>query len=89
MTGLRMTVICLLLLNVATAMGVVYSKHNSRMQFKSMRAAQKAIDNANVEWGRLQIEEGTLARFGRIEDIASKKLGMRMPEHSEIKMVLK
>lgn len=89
MNGLRMTVLCLVLLNVATAMGIVYTKHKSRMQFKSMRVTQKAIDNANVEWGRLQIEESTLARFGRIEDIATKKLNMRMPEHSEIKMVLK
>lgn len=89
MSGLRVTVVCLVLLNVATAMGIVYTKHNSRMQFKSMRTTQKAIDNANVEWGRLQIEESTLARFGRIEDLASRKLGMRMPEHSEIKMVLK
>lgn len=89
MNGLRMTVLCLVLLNVATAMGIVYTKHNSRMQFKSMRSTQKAIDNANVEWGRLQIEESTLARFGRIEDLASRKLGMRMPQHSEIKMVLK
>lgn len=89
MTGLRMAVVCLVLFNVATAMGIVYTKHSSRMQFKSMRTTQKAIDSANVEWGRLQIEESTLARFGRIEDLASRKLGMRMPAHSEIKMVLK
>lgn len=89
MNGLRVTVVCLVVLNVATAMGVVYTKHSSRMAFKSTRATQEAIDSANVEWGRLQIEESTLARFGRIEDIATKKLGMRMPEHSEIKMVIK
>lgn len=89
MSGLRVTVVVLVVLNLATAMAVVYSKHQSRMQFQNMRTVQKAIDNANIEWGRLQIEESTLARFGRIEDLAARKLNMRMPEHNEIKMVFK
>ena len=89
MSGLRIAIVVMVVLNVATAMGVVYSKHQSRMQFQKMRSVQKAIDNANIEWGRLQIEESTLARFGRIEDLATRKLNMRMPEHSEIRMVFK
>ena len=89
MSALRITVLGLVLLNVATAMGIVYSKHQSRMQFRDMRTVQKAIDDANIEWGRLQIEESTLARFGRIEDLATRKLNMRLPEHNEIKMVFK
>lgn len=79
----------LLVLNLLTALGVVYTKHQSRMQFKELRVVQRAIDDANIEWGRLQIEESTLARFGRIEDIATRKLDMRIPEHSEIEMVFK
>lgn len=89
MTGLRVAVAFLLSFNVATAMGIVYSKHESRMVFKSMRAMQDGIDQARIEWGRLQIEESTLARFGRIEEIATSSLGMRMPEHNEIRTVLK
>ncbi|OED40674.1 cell division protein FtsL [Chromatiales bacterium (ex Bugula neritina AB1)] len=89
MTGLRLVVGFLLVFNVATALGIVYNKHESRMLFKSMRTIQEGIDQANIEWGRLQIEESTLARFGRIEEIASSRLGMHMPEHGEIKTVLK
>lgn len=89
MTGLRIAVAGLVLFNIATALAVVYHKHQSRMIFKDQRLIQKRIDEAKVEWGRLQIEESTLARFGRIEQIASDQLGMRMPEHSEIKTVLK
>jgi len=89
MKGVHFIVAGLVVVNLMTALGVVYTKHQSRMQFKELRTVQKAIDDANIEWGRLQIEESTLARFGRIEDLAARKLDMRMPEHREIKMVLK
>jgi cell division protein FtsL len=88
MNGLRFAVIVLLLANVATAAGVVYSKNLSRALFKNSRALHESIDQAQIEWGRLQLEESTLARFGRIEELATDKLGMRMPAHDEIKMVL-
>ncbi len=89
MNGLRTVVICLVVLNMVTAFGVIYSKHNSRMLFKKTRVLSDAIDRANVDWGRLQIEESTLARYGRIEEIATSNLGMRMPDHNEIETVLK
>lgn len=89
MNGTHVAIAGLVVVNLVTAAGVIYTKHQSRMQFKELRAVQQAIDDANIEWGRLQIEESTLARFGRIEDLASRKLNMRMPEHHEIKMVVK
>ncbi len=89
MSGLRTAIVCLVVLNMMTALGVIYSKHNSRMLFKKTRVLSDAIDRANVDWGRLQIEESTLARYGRIEELATSKLGMRMPEHAEIETVLK
>lgn len=88
MNGLRFAVVVLLLANVATAGGVIYSKNLSRALFKNSRALHDSIDQAQIEWGRLQLEESTLARFGRIEELAAGKLGMRMPAHDEIKMVL-
>jgi len=88
MSGMRYIVLVLLLANVATAAGIVYSKNLSRVLFKSSRALHESIDRTQIEWGRLQLEESTLARFGRIEELATQKLGMRMPAHSEIKMVL-
>lgn len=89
MNSLRTVVICLVVMNIVTAMGVIYSKHNSRMLFKKTRVLSNAIDNANVDWGRLQIEESTLARYGRIEELATRDLGMRLPDHAEIETVLK
>ena len=89
MSSLRTVLVCLVVLNLVSALGVIYSKHSSRMLFKKTRALNEAIDRANVDWGRLQIEESTLGRYGRIEDIASSKLGMRLPDHEQIETVLK
>jgi len=89
MSNLRAVIVCLVVMNVVTALGVIYSKHHSRMLYKKTRALSEAIDRARVDWGRLQIEESTLARYGRIEEIAIKELGMRMPEHDQIKTVIK
>ncbi len=89
MNNLRTVVICLAVVNIVSALGVVYSKHSSRMLFKKTRSLSESIDRAKVDWGRLQIEESTLARYGRIEAIASEELRMRMPEHNEIKTVIK
>jgi len=89
MINLRAVLVCLLVMNVVTALGVVYSKHHSRMLFKKTRVLSDAIDRARIDWGRLQIEESTLARYGRIEELATKDLGMRMPDHDQIKTVLK
>lgn len=71
----------------ATAFAVVHSKHASRMLFKQSRALQDLIDQAYVEGGRLQIEESTLARYGRIEELAVDELGMVSPAHDAIRTV--
>jgi cell division protein FtsL len=41
----------------------------------------------NVEWGRLQLEQSTLATHGRIERTAKKRLGMVTPEYEQILIV--
>ena len=48
MSNLRTVVVGLVAVNIATALGVVYSKHNSRMLFKQTRVLSSAIDRANV-----------------------------------------
>jgi len=89
MSNFRTVIVCLVAINLVTALGVIYSKHHSRMLFKKTRTLSDAIDRSRVDWGRLQIEEGTLARYGRIEEIATEELGMRMPDHDQIKTVVK
>ncbi|MCK5334592.1 MAG: cell division protein FtsL [Gammaproteobacteria bacterium] len=69
----------LVLLVMASAISVIYSKHLNRKVFVELQRINKNIDELNVEWGRLQLEEGAWADHGRLEKIARTKLNMLLP----------
>ena len=72
---------------VATAVGVVYSKHQSRRLFVELQQRVAERDRLEVEWGRLQLEQGTWATHGRVERIARERLHMHIPRPTDIVMV--
>ena len=72
---------------LASAIGVIYSKHESRKLFVELDLLKKERDQMNVEWGRLQLEQSTLATHGRIERIAKKRLNMVTPEYEQVLIV--
>jgi len=71
----------------ASSLGVVYAKHESRKLFVELDLLKKSRDEMNVQWGRLQLEQSTLATHGRIEERAKKRLGMVTPEFKRIFIV--
>jgi cell division protein FtsL len=70
-----------------SAIGVVYSIHQSRKLFVQLQTLQAQRDEMDVEWGRLQLEQSTWATDARIEALASSKLDMIIPAPSAIVMV--
>lgn len=70
---------CLLLALTISALGVVYSKHESRRLFIALQSEIAARDELNVEWGRLQLEQSTWQAHARLEDEARERLRMVMP----------
>ncbi|HID83457.1 MAG TPA: cell division protein FtsL [Chromatiales bacterium] len=73
---------------VGTALGVVASKHASRQQFLQLQKLEKARDDLIIEWGQLQLEQSTWATHGRVEQLARKKLKMKIPRVGDTVMVL-
>lgn len=69
-------VLAVLLVVVATAVGVVYSKHMDRESFIELQALANERDRMDVEWGQLQLEQSTLTTQGQVEHAARNKLGM-------------
>ena len=80
-------VMVLALIVLASSLGVVYTKHQSRKLFVELDVLKKERDEMNVEWGQLQLEQSTLATHGRIERAAKKRLGMETPEYEQILIV--
>lgn len=66
----------LLVLVIASSIAVVYARHQGRKHFIELQALGKQRDNMEVEWGKLQLEQGMLTTQGKIEKDASEKLGM-------------
>ena len=76
---IRMSVI-LLILVMLCAMGVVTSQHRARKYFNDLEVGQAAAKTLDEEHGRLQIEQSTWATHKRLEAVASKELGMKLPD---------
>ncbi len=72
---------------VISATGVVYAKYSSRRHFVELESIRAKRDAADVEWGRLQLEQSTWATHGRVEMIAREKLNMRIPLVEEVKVI--
>lgn len=74
----------LLLANVITALLVVRDRHEHRQAFIDLTRLEKARDELNIEFGRLQIEQATWAESGRINQMATTQLGMVFPRTEDI-----
>ncbi len=72
-----------------TAVAVVYTKHLSRTAWADISASRQVIDDLNVEWSRLQLEESTVSDYGRIERAATERLAMRYPELSATRLIVR
>ena len=66
----------LLALVIVSSVAVVYTKHQGRKLFVELQALGKERDNMDIEWGQLQLEQGTLTTQGQVETAARERLGM-------------
>ena len=74
--------------SVGTALGVVYSQHESRLLFAEIQRLQHKVDELEIEWGRLELEQSALAANGRIEQTARERLDMRIPVIDEVRVIV-
>lgn len=72
---------------MGSALGVVYAKHQTRKLFVEFQGMQKARDDLQIDWGRLQLEQATWATHGRIETVARDRLEMRIPTPDDVVIV--
>ena len=77
----------LVLANVATALLIVRDRHEHRQGFIALNRLEKARDELNIEFGRLQLEQATWAESNRIDQVARMRLGMKFPEAGDVVVV--
>jgi len=79
--------IVVLLANIGSALGVVYTRHESRLLAVELSALESQRDEGLEEWSRLQIEQGWLADASQIEKKARGLLQMRQPGKTQILVI--
>jgi cell division protein FtsL len=72
--------VILLVLVMLSAMGVVTSQHRARKYFNDLEVGQAAAKKLDEEFTQLQLEQSTWATHKRLEAVAAKELGMRLPD---------
>ena len=77
----------LIVLNIASAVGVVFARLRHRQLFVELNRLEKARDELNVEFSRLQLEQATWAESTLIDRTARERLGMVLPKADEIVVV--
>ncbi len=77
----------LLLVAVACALGVITAQHKARKLFIEIESGQAAAKKLDEEFTQLQLEQGTWATNKRVEAVASRSLGMRLPEPGAVRVI--
>jgi len=80
-------VLLLLVAVIGSALGVVWTRHESRVLFVQLTQLQRQRDDLNIEYGRLELEQATWAEPRRIDDEARRKLGMVDPRPQDIRLL--
>ncbi|OGO91993.1 MAG: cell division protein FtsL [Coxiella sp. RIFCSPHIGHO2_12_FULL_42_15] len=79
--------IILVLSLFASAFAIIYAKDLNRRLLIQAHMFEKENIAANERWGKLLLEQSTLARQARIHELAQTRLGMITPDSNQIEIV--
>jgi cell division protein FtsL len=72
---------------IFSALGLVNSQHKARNLYIELERESQSAKQIEQEYGQLQLEQSTWAMHSRIEQIASQKLQMRVPDAKRVQVV--
>lgn len=73
---------------LASAFAVILSTHNCREAYAKLQVLEASQWYLQEDHGRLVLEHSTWASHYRVEQLATRDLGMRVPEASSARVVL-
>ena len=84
---LIVAVVLLWLAVIASALKVVGVTHQARLSFFELESLRREAQDLEIQRGQYLLEQSTWAAYSRVENLAQKKLDMRLPEPTDIVMV--
>lgn len=85
--GPFLVVFVLVVLLLVSCLAVVMSSFEYRTLFNQHQELVHQRDELQVEWGQLLLEQSAWAANNRVEQQATKKLGMKVPEVNQIEII--
>jgi cell division protein FtsL len=83
----KITLLLLWALLLASAIGVVWSRHETRSLFIELQTLSSERDALDIEWGQLKLEQSAWSTHGRVEQTARVNLRMVIPRPNEVRIV--
>ena len=71
-----------------SSLAVIYTAYDYRRLFNQHQVLIRQADELRVEWGQLLLEQSAWGANNRVEVLAEQRLGMKMPEPSEIRLAI-
>ena len=72
---------------VASGIWIVDVEHRSRQLFIQAEGLSQELDQLQIEWGQLQIEQSTQGTHSRIEALARQRLHLTEPSDNQLVVV--
>ncbi|KFN43158.1 cell division protein FtsL [Arenimonas oryziterrae] len=69
---------------LGSGIAVVYARQQHRQAYVELTRLERARDELNIEFSRLQLEQATWSETNRIEQVATERLGMGFPQGSDV-----
>ena len=73
---------------VASGIWIVDVEHRSRQLFIHAEGLSHELDQLQIEWGQLQIEQSTQGTHSRIEALARQRSGLTVPSGDQLVVVV-
>jgi cell division protein FtsL len=74
----------LLLAVLISALAVVYTTNVHRMTMSQLESAEQETHHLELQWGQLMLEQASLARPSRVQQLAHEQLHMALPLNNKI-----
>lgn len=72
------------LMILLSALGAIYAKHEARRMFVELSVLHDGRDELIIDWGRLQLEQQSLAGVMAVDNLARGRLSMVAPDPSTV-----
>jgi cell division protein FtsL len=73
---------------IAVSLGVVTSQHKARKLYFELEQQEELTKKFETEYEQLQLEQSTWAMHSRVEELATKKLQMQVPDAKRIQVIM-